>query len=559
MFEKNLEFINNAELKAKLEGLSLDVTRRDISYCMTKSNDYLLLKHDVPLDDINDPRAAIVDMLNKNIKQTMGSSDIIVTFGIGLCYLLDETFNRYPSRIFVYEPDLNLLHFVLNNVDISEHLQSGRVFIFNDLNHLIKKLAEIYITKDKVEVVYLKNYAVLRNNDLLMLTQKVYETCKSKMVDVNTINKFSKTWLVNTLKNISYINSVDNVYSILDLERKYTGQTALIIGAGPSLSENIEKIKANRNNYVIFAVNKVLRTLEANGITPDFAVCLDATHIKKTLAGLDEFCKKINCIMDLKSDPVVFEKKFKKYFLTFSASDFVIKKLGVYNEFIQAYEGGGSATTLAMVAAIKLGFCRIIFTGLDLAFKDDILYSTGETIKKVSERQITIGAVKKDLVKVKSVTGCMVQTREDYAAFIQHFQMLLKDLNYTSVYNTTSFGAYIEGMKYQPLDSIEVHIPATKVETILLDVRPIEFKLEDWSVEELKLINDVIAMVSRGIFSPALVSAIVKSSLLYQYMQADVLQVLQKKFEPSLAEDFMQKTKDAIKEIVELLQKYRLI
>ena len=47
----------------------------------------------------------------------MKNNDIIINFGIGLGYLLDESFNNYPSKIYVYEPDLNLLHFVLSNVD----------------------------------------------------------------------------------------------------------------------------------------------------------------------------------------------------------------------------------------------------------------------------------------------------------------------------------------------------------------------------------------------------------------------------------------------------------
>ena len=45
----------------------------------------------------------------------MKPNDIIINFGLGLGYLLDETFNKYPARIFVYEPDIKLLHFVLNN------------------------------------------------------------------------------------------------------------------------------------------------------------------------------------------------------------------------------------------------------------------------------------------------------------------------------------------------------------------------------------------------------------------------------------------------------------
>ena len=72
------------------------------------------------------------------------------------------------------------------------------------------------------------------------------------------------------------------VYKLSDLYGSFIGQTALIIGAGPSLAENIQIIKENREKYVIFAVNKVLRTLIENGIFPDFVVCLDAKFVEKS-------------------------------------------------------------------------------------------------------------------------------------------------------------------------------------------------------------------------------------------------------------------------------------
>ena len=558
MFERNLEFLSNPGLKLRLEKMSIEDTSRHISYCMTPSNDYLLMKNDVPLDDINNPREAIKQMLKTSIKSQMESNDIIITFGIGLCYLLDEVYNTYPSKIFVYEPDAKLLHFVLNNVDISEHLASGRVYITDSLDDLMSKLASVYITKDKVEIVYLKNNAVVKSNELLQLTQRVYQTCKSKMVDINTITRFSKAWLLNTLRNISTVNN-SSMYKLSDLETKFTGQTALIIAAGPSLSENIEKIKANRDKYVIFAVNKVLRVLESNGIIPDFAVCLDASGINLTLTGLEDFCTKMNCITDLKSDSIIFTKGFKRYFISFSGSDFVVKKLAQYNRFIKCYETGGSATTLALVAAIKMGFSKIIFAGLDMAFKDNVMYSTGETIEKISDKQIKVMKAVKNLVKVKSVTGEMVYTRDDYAAFIQHFETLIRDLNYSEIYNTTSFGAAIEGMKNVSFDEIPLFFAATGVPFILGEVQPFKFEIKDWTQEELYLINNIIAVLSKGSFSPALVSSIVKSSLMYQYMQADILKVLQSKFDTSLAEEFLEKTKNSIKFVVDTLQKYRLI
>ena len=49
------------------------------------------------------------------------------------------------------------------------------------------------------------------------------------------------------------------MYLLSDLENKYSGKTALILGAGPSLNDNIDKIKAKRESFVIFAVNKVVK------------------------------------------------------------------------------------------------------------------------------------------------------------------------------------------------------------------------------------------------------------------------------------------------------------
>ena len=558
MFNKNLLFFNNEELKERLKRFSLDDTKKNLSYCMTPSNDYLLMKDEVPIDDVNNPREAVKQMLKSTIKSEMDKNDIIITFGIGLCYLLDEVFNTYESKIYVYEPDTKLLHFVLSNVDISEHLASGRVYITDNLKDLLNKLSATYINKDKVEIVYLKNYALVRSKELLELTQKVYETCKTKMVDVNTIARFSKKWLLNTLRNISTVNN-SSISLLSDLENKFIGQTALIVAAGPSLNENIEKIKANRDKFVIFAVNKVLRTLEANGITPDFAVCMDASAISATYTGLEDYCANINCISDLKSDATILTSPFKKHFLTFSETDFIVKKLINYNKNFKTYEFGGSATTMELVVASKLGFSKIICAGLDLAFKNDIMYSTGETVNKAPNGQIITGNSTKNLVKVKSVTGGMVSTRDDYAAFINHFETLIKDLGIKEVYNTTSFGAAIEGMKNVAFDDIPLFLSTTGVNLILSEPKPFKIETKDCTQEELFLINNIISLLSKGVFSPALISSIVKSSLVYEYMQADIIQVMQSKFDPNLAEEFIEKAKAAIKAVVEYLQKYRLI
>ena len=51
MFDKNLELIDNISLKRRLIRVSNVESRMGISYCVTPSNDYVLLKDEVASDD----------------------------------------------------------------------------------------------------------------------------------------------------------------------------------------------------------------------------------------------------------------------------------------------------------------------------------------------------------------------------------------------------------------------------------------------------------------------------------------------------------------------------
>lgn len=556
MLEKNLNAISNQSLKRRLEKISREESKEGIAYCITPTNDYVLLKNDLPTDDLNNPREAAKKMIKENIHHQMQHNDTVIIFGLGLGYLLDEVYQKFPCKIYIYEPDLKFMHFVLSNADISEHLSSGRVFMTNDMDELLNKLSSSFLTKDKVEIVYIQNYAIIHNKELLLLTQKVYDVCKSKLVDINTISKFSKQWMINTINNISAINN-SNAYLLSDLENKFVGQTALIIGAGPSLNDNILKIQENRDKFVIFAVNKVVKYLLQNGITPDFVVCLDARNINKNLGGLENYLTHSNCILDIRTDCSVFNKGFRNVFFNFSETDFFIKKLSNKNDFMKFYESGGSASTLALVSAVKLGFSKVVLVGVDLAFKDNKIYAYGENMTRISINEIIVDSVKKNLVQVKSVNGSMVYTREDYEAFIHHFESLIKELNYSEIYNISSFGAYIEGVKSIKFDELSLDNVAST--SVLNLVKPFKFEIKNFIDEEFCNINNIITMLSKGIFSPALLSSVVKSSFIYQYLQSEILEVLQKNYAPNLAEPFIQKTKLAIKTIVELLQKNKMV
>ena len=93
-----------------------------------------------------------------------------------------------------------------------------------------------------------------------------------------------------------------------------------------------------------------------------------------------------------------------------------------------------------------MGFSQIILAGIDLAFKDNKIYANGEKINRISKNQIIVDNVKKDIQQVKSVTGKLVYTRADYAAFINHFDNIISQIKHNKIYNISSFGANLKGV-----------------------------------------------------------------------------------------------------------------
>ena len=178
-------------------------------------------------------------------------------------------------------------------------------------------------------------------------------------------------------------------------------------------------------------------------------------------------------------------------------------------------------------------------------------------MQRVSQDQMIVDNIRKNIVPVKSVKGDLVYTRDDYQAFISHFVTLIKELDFDNIYNISSFGANIEGTKNVRFEDIELNESSNLA--CIDTIAPFKIEIKGFIDEEFKSINEIISKLSKGDFSPALATSVIKSVLVYQYMQAEILNVLQKNFSQDLAESFISTTKTTIKTVVELLQKNKLI
>lgn len=544
MFEHNLKLLENVNksLAFKLSKISLDDALKSVSAIKNEKGEYILACNNKYVDDTPSPLEASKSIYEECIKSATSRHDFIVIFGLGLGNLLDYTHQKSMCNLIVYEPDLNILRFTFEYVDLSKYFADKRLFIANNLNECTNFIEEKYLLDDKIEFVYLKNYLMQHSSEFTVLTERIFEVCQNKIIDMNTTKKLSKLWINNTFVNLSGLNVH---YPINLLENKFDGKTALVLGAGPSLKENIEKIKENREKFVIFAVHRTLETLRVNGIVPDFCVIVDADYVKHSITNDLKYLSEINVISDIKSDTFIKKLPFKNFFTYYSSNSTFAQKLEIkLSNLIKTLETGGTSAICAYRCAKFMGCKNIVFAGIDLAFKNDVAYCDGKIVAANTQTSVKIQNVVRQTTKVKSITGEYVQTRADYASFIKQFENIFSTDKASVLYNITDFGAFISGMKYMPLEEILENISSDLVDvngvlnTVLSKNSDLIDQVQKATIEILReekqkvtpivdLINEWFEMYSQHPqffdYAAKIITKITSTMILQEYIQMELI------------------------------------
>ncbi len=502
MFNKNIAALEkyNKTLANKIKKVSLKNASECISVLKNEKGEYILLQNEKYIDDIPSPLSAAKNIYDEQVKKSKSRYDFIIIFGLGIANLLDYVYNKSICSLVLYESDMNILRFTFEYVDLTKYFDSGRLYLTDNISDCANYINNKYLIDDKVEFVYLKNYLMMHTSEFTVLTEKIYQACENKIIDLNTIKKISKEWSKNILTNAA---SNNKNYPVNILENKFKNQTALILGAGPSLKDNIEKIKQNRSKYVIFAVNRTLETLRNNEITPDFCVVIDSNWTKVYFPQDENYLSQINLIADIKADSYLKLIPCQNFFTYYSENNIYSNKLKIklYDD-IKLLETGGTSTICAYRCAKLMGFKKIIFAGLDLAFKNDTAYCDGKIACANNQNSIKIQGVIMPVTEVKSITGEYVKTRTDYANFIRQFEILFAKDKTSELYNLSAFGAFINGMKYCPMENIldenTVYTEKTLAE-LTNKYQDLPEKIKDFNKEILAEERNKIAPITESI------------------------------------------------------------
>lgn len=369
-------------------------------------------------------------------------------FGFGNGILVREILKHMKKgdKLLVQEPSADIFLYVLKHYDITDIMAQENVFIgvegLNDFefHNLHRNSFDITNLRTQVNCIH-PQYDKIFPESCIKFLKELKDTHSHVRLYANTLKRFGKTHIENTLYNLRYIR---NSSDLNDLKCAMDqNMTAVIVAAGPSVEYNIMELKRAKGKTVILAVDRVLDYLLDNGVIPDFIATIDPLKdmgffTKRESVEIPLICTYTSNIEILK---VQKGKKIIGYLEPFER--FLYKKL---DKRISIVDTGISVSTFLFSVCMEVGFKRIVFVGQDMAYDGENTH-----VGNVAEESAKIETD----AMLEGIDGKMVHSRYDWKEnsiwINDKIQSSTKNLE---IYDTKKSGAKIKGAIRMPLNEI---------------------------------------------------------------------------------------------------------
>ncbi len=477
VFEKNINALKDSNLREKL--LNYEYKEKPV---LAATNGYNIQYQGRYLHSEENPLAESQIIINnsKNIVD-----NIHIVYGLGLGYLFQLAVRDAKDAVLLYEPNLDILYNAFTLVDFTNELSKNNVFVFTNFDKLLDFIANSTKRNTTVEILSLPSYREMYKDVFDDQTKKLELAFGSVLLDYEYKRKRLFNTTLTAIKNLPQLLHELPVNCYEDL---YSGETAIIVSAGPTLGENIELLKKYQDNVTIFSVGTAVKTLAKNGIKPDYLCIIESYDCSKQVEGVD--LSDVTLISEPYTHKNIHALNTKTKLLHISAnmpiSQFFADIANINN---YGYLAQGTVSFMAINTAVKMGFSKIILVGQDLAYIDGQCYSkdsvyedlicqynsdinkyeiTAKDIKKYADATFPnrkedekIPAAEKrlqylnsKLYFVKGIDGKSIPTEAGYASFIRHISNYAKQLENIELINTSMKGALIEGFENKPLEDV---------------------------------------------------------------------------------------------------------
>lgn len=382
----------------------------------------------------------------------------VIFYGVGLGHHI-EAFHRLHPRIpfSIYEPNAQVARLFAEKGS-GEFLSSSliRDFKVQGRPEEAARFLRDFIDKTDDEIVLcaLPGYIELFKSDLERFNEDLQILMQHKAGNLAVTKRFGEFWSENSLRNLKLTLTTPNVFQ---MRRHFEGKPAILISAGPSLSEEIpllRKIKEEGRAY-LFAVGSAIHTLVHYDILPD-AVCTYDPQPHNDVIFQSMLEKKIRTVPIFFGTSVggrmALDYEGPKFHMLTSQDRITPHFAG---EYVLKYPVIQDATTIANVTLqllAHLGCSPIVLAGQNLAFREDRQYANGIPYKSKGNLQ--------NRISVPAVDGGYVQTTESYNRMRLEMEQYIRMLHPIEIINSTKGGALIQGAAHRSLfELVESRLP----------------------------------------------------------------------------------------------------
>ena len=295
-----------------------------------------------------------------------GSRQVMVV-GAGLGYVLDRAEHIAGlQKILAIEPDPGLATVLLSRRDLRAWFDDGRLRLLTgpdyrgatDVARFLDGLNDIPIVPHPLRARWDAD-AVAR------ATSVAGGIAQNARSNGNARRKFAGPYLLQTLTNIPAIAREADTQL---LDQAFAGVPAVVVGAGPSLDENLPELLAVQDRGVIIAADTALGPLLSAGIRPHIAVGVDSSALNAQHLTSPSGSHSVMLAAEGSLHPSVFQQYAGRIF-SFRVAEHEpwpwLRRIGLARGELRAW---GSVLTSAFDLARRMGCNPIVFAGADLAF-----------------------------------------------------------------------------------------------------------------------------------------------------------------------------------------------
>lgn len=350
--------------------------------------------------------------------------EVLFLYGFGLGFLAEHLLGTRPKlqRLEIKITNSIIFKFVLGILDLSTILSNQKLNISLASEDVILS-APFFALQESLS---------LCDDDTLKMRDRINHEVR---IAYNNAKFSNDDDLLKRVENFNFHKNGKSkpVSRLFKLKRP---GIACIIASGPSLEDNIDKLKKIRqqsSNNIIIACDTATAALHSYGIKPDFVVTLDQritkTHFK------DFNTKKTGLIFHPTSAKEFIESWDGPKYYAISTS-FLCSHLKE-SESINTLIANGSVIHPTIDLGIAMGYKKIILFGADFAFIKDKTHAFWPSG--------ALGGNTKSEYWIHNGKGEKVRSAPNMAAYLLATENIIRKANDVKFFNTSLEGAMIHG------------------------------------------------------------------------------------------------------------------